>query len=204
MLIMIDNYDSFTYNLVQYLEGLGTTVRVFRNDQVTLDEIRRLAPDGIVISPGPGRPSAAGVSMAVIRALSGIVPILGVCLGHQAIAEAMGGDVVSAKRLMHGKTSTVTADGKMLYQGITQPFQAMRYHSLAVRRETLPDCLIVTSESEDGEIMGIRHREHPTEGIQFHPESIMTPVGKRLLRNFLQCAVSGMTDTANREPKNKQ
>jgi anthranilate synthase/aminodeoxychorismate synthase-like glutamine amidotransferase len=197
MLIMIDNYDSFTYNLVQYLEGLGTPVMVFRNDQVTLDEIRRLNPDGIVISPGPGRPKTAGISMDVIRALSGKIPILGVCLGHQSIAEAMGGDIVSAKRLMHGKTSTITADGKMLYQGIKQPFQAMRYHSLAVSRETLPDCLIITSETEDGEIMGIRHREHPTEGIQFHPESIMTPVGKRLLRNFLRFSVNGMKDTTN-------
>ena len=197
MLIMIDNYDSFTYNLVQYLEGLGTPVRVFRNDQVTLAEIRQLDPDGIVISPGPGRPKTAGISMTVIREFSGRVPILGVCLGHQSIAEAMGGDIVSAKRLMHGKTSTVTADGRMLYQGINQPFQAMRYHSLAVSRETLPDCLVITSESEDGEIMGIRHREHPTEGIQFHPESIMTPVGKRLLRNFLRFSVNGMKDTTN-------
>lgn len=197
MLIMIDNYDSFTYNLVQYLEGLGTTVKVFRNDQVTLDEIRRLNPDGIVISPGPGRPKTAGISMDVIRELSGTIPILGVCLGHQSIAEAMGGDIVSAKRLMHGKTSTVTADGRMLYQGIKQPFQAMRYHSLAVSRETLPDCLVITSESEDGEIMGLRHREHPTEGIQFHPESIMTPLGKRLLRNFLRFSVN-----AEKEPTN--
>ena len=197
MLIMIDNYDSFTYNLVQYLEGLGTPVRVFRNDQVTLAEIRQLDPDGIVISPGPGRPKTAGISMAVIRELSGTVPILGVCLGHQSIAEAMGGDIVSAKRLMHGKTSTITADGRMLYHGINQPFQAMRYHSLAVSRETLPDCLVITSESDDGEIMGIRHREHPTEGIQFHPESIMTPVGKRLLRNFLRFSVNGMKDTTN-------
>ena len=197
MLVMIDNYDSFTYNLVQYLEGLGTPVRVFRNDQVTLDEIRRLDPDGIVISPGPGRPGTAGISMEVIRVFSGRTPILGVCLGHQSIAEAMGGDIVPAKRLMHGKTSTVTSDGRMLYHGITQPFQAMRYHSLAVSRETLPDCLVITSESEDGEIMGIRHREHPTEGIQFHPESIMTPVGKRLLRNFLRFSVNGMKDTTN-------
>jgi len=197
MLIMIDNYDSFTYNLVQYLEGLGTPVKVFRNDQVTLDEIRQLNPDGIVISPGPGRPKTAGISMEVIRELTGKIPILGVCLGHQSIAEAMGGDIVSAKRLMHGKTSTITADGKMLYQGIKQPFQAMRYHSLAVSRETLPDCLIITSESEDGEIMGLRHREHLTEGIQFHPESIMTPVGKRLLRNFLRYSVNGKKDNAN-------
>ncbi len=197
MLVMIDNYDSFTYNLVQYLEGLGTPVRVFRNDQVTIDEIRRLEPERIVISPGPGRPAAAGISMEVIRRLSGKIPILGVCLGHQSIAAAMGGDIVFAKRLMHGKTSTITADGKMLYQGINQPFQAMRYHSLAVLRKTLPDCLVVTSESEDGEIMGIRHREHPTEGIQFHPESIMTPVGKRLLRNFLRFSAGRSNSNAD-------
>jgi anthranilate synthase component 2 len=194
MLIMIDNYDSFTYNLVQYLEGLGTPVRVFRNDQVTLAEIQDLNPDGIVISPGPGRPANAGISMAVIREMSGKVPILGVCLGHQSIAAAMGAEIVAAKRLMHGKTSMVTADGKMLYQGIRQPFQAMRYHSLAVSRASLPECLVVTAEAEDGEIMGIRHREHPTEGIQFHPESIMTPVGKRLLRNFLRFSENGGKD----------
>ncbi|GBC60527.1 aminodeoxychorismate/anthranilate synthase compo nent II [Desulfonema ishimotonii] len=186
MLVMIDNYDSFTYNLVQYIEGLGTPVRVFRNDKVTPEEIEALDPDGIVISPGPGRPETAGVSLDVVRRFSGKIPMLGVCLGHQTITEAMGGKIVSAKRLMHGKTSTVTADGKRLYQGIKKPFQAMRYHSLAVSRDHLPDCLEVTSESEDGEIMGIRHKEHPTEGIQFHPESIMTPVGKRLLRNFLK------------------
>lgn len=199
MLVMIDNYDSFTYNLVQYLEGLGTPVKVFRNDHVTIEEILRMEPAGIVISPGPGRPASAGISLEVIRRLSGTIPILGVCLGHQSIAQAMGGDVVAAKRLMHGKTSTVTADGKMLYQGINQPFQAMRYHSLAVSRETLPDCLIVTSESEDGEIMGIRHKKHPTEGIQFHPESIMTPVGKRLLRNFLRFSVNGVNHEVNHE-----
>jgi anthranilate synthase/aminodeoxychorismate synthase-like glutamine amidotransferase len=185
MLIMIDNYDSFTYNLVQYLEGLGAPVKVFRNDRVSVKEIADLTPDAIVISPGPGRPESAGVSMEAIRTFSGNIPILGVCLGHQAIAEVMGGKVVHAKRLMHGKTSTVTCDEKGIFTGINKPFQAMRYHSLAVSRETLPDCLEVSAESEDGEIMGIRHRRHRTEGIQFHPESIMTPVGKRLLRNFL-------------------
>lgn len=185
MLLMIDNYDSFTYNLVQYLEMLGEPVSVFRNDRITLDEIATMDPDGIVISPGPGRPSEAGVSPEVIRSFSGRIPILGVCLGHQAIGEVMGGKVVSAKRLMHGKTSSITADGQGVFKGIKNPFAAMRYHSLAVERESLPDCLVVTAESEDGEIMGIRHKEHPTEGIQFHPESIMTPVGKRLLRNFL-------------------
>ncbi len=192
MLVMIDNYDSFTYNLVQYLEGLGTPVQVFRNDRVTVSEVEALTPDGIVISPGPGRPESAGICLELVRRLSGDIPILGVCLGHQTIAEAMGGKVISARRLMHGKTSDITTDGKGVYTGIKSPFQAMRYHSLAVERETLPDCLEITSESEDGEIMGLRHREHLTEGIQFHPESIMTPVGKRLLRNFLKLAAGNL------------
>lgn len=185
MIAVIDNYDSFTYNLVQYLKMLGAEVRVVRNDAVTVEEVRGWNPRGIVISPGPCRPEDAGISIPLIRACSGRVPILGVCLGHQAVAAAFGGSVVRAKRLMHGKVSTVTADGRTLYSGIRSPFQAMRYHSLAVAAEDLPDCLEVTAEAEDGEIMGIRHRDHPTEGIQFHPESIMTPVGKRLLRNFL-------------------
>lgn len=185
MILMIDNYDSFTYNLVQYIEELGSAVRVFRNNQVTLDEIEALDPSGIVISPGPGRPESAGISLDVLKRFSGRVPILGVCLGHQAIAAAFGGRVVSAGRLMHGKTSTIRADGEALYRGIQKPFQAMRYHSLVVSRENFPACLKICAESEDGEIMGIRHLSHPTEGIQFHPESIMTPVGKRLLRNFL-------------------
>lgn len=188
MIVMIDNYDSFTYNLVQYIEELGTPVEVFRNDQVTLAEIEALRPAGIVISPGPGRPESAGITLAVLKRFSGEIPILGVCLGHQAIGAAFGAEIVSAKRLMHGKTSIITNDGEVLYRGIRKPFQAMRYHSLVVSRQTLPVCLTVTAESDDGEIMGIRHREHPTEGIQFHPESIMTPVGKRLLRNFLQQA----------------
>lgn len=186
MLLMIDNYDSFTYNLVQYLRQLGAQVEVIRNDAASLDEVCAMAPAGIVISPGPGRPDTAGISLSVIRHFSGKVPILGVCLGHQAIAQAFGGDVIHARRLMHGKTSEVTADGLGVFSGIKKPFQAMRYHSLAVSRETLPDCLTVTAESEDREIMGIRHTHHRTEGIQFHPESIMTAVGKRLLRNFLR------------------
>ncbi|MEZ4529230.1 MAG: aminodeoxychorismate/anthranilate synthase component II [Desulfobacterales bacterium] len=194
MLLMIDNYDSFTYNLVQYLEGMGTPVKVFRNDKVTVQEIEELKPDGIVISPGPGRPETAGVSLETIKQFSGTIPILGVCLGHQSIAEAMGGKVIHAKRLMHGKTSVVTADGKRIFKGIKNPFQAMRYHSLAVSKDHLPDCLEITAESEDGEIMGIRHKEHLTEGIQFHPESIMTPVGKRLLRNFLNIALNRGSD----------
>ena len=186
MILMIDNYDSFTYNLVQYLRQIGEGVEVRRNDTLTTDDIARMAPEAIVISPGPGRPESAGVSLDVIRRFSGQVPILGVCLGHQSIAHAFGGNVISAMRLMHGKTSMVTGDGQGVFTGIKQPFQAMRYHSLAVERESLPDCLTVSATSEDGEIMGLRHREHPTEGIQFHPESIMTPVGKRLLRNFLK------------------
>jgi anthranilate synthase/aminodeoxychorismate synthase-like glutamine amidotransferase len=185
MIAMIDNYDSFTYNLVQYFGQLGSKVNVIRNDRITVEEIEQWQPDGIVISPGPGRPESAGISLAAIKHFSGKLPILGVCLGHQAIAEAFGGRVVSAQKLMHGKTSEVQADGKTIYKGIDKPFQAMRYHSLAVSRDHLPDCLIITAESDDGEIMGIRHINHPTEGIQFHPESIMTKVGKRLLRNFL-------------------
>lgn len=185
MILVIDNYDSFTYNLVQYLQMLGADVRVARNDTITLDEVAALNPSGIVISPGPCRPEGAGISVDLIRTFSGKIPILGVCLGHQAIAVAFGGDVINAKKLMHGKVSTVTADGRTLYRGIGNPFQAMRYHSLAVSRENFPPCLEVTALAEDGEIMGIRHRDHRTEGIQFHPESIMTLVGKRILRNFL-------------------
>ena len=186
MILMIDNYDSFTYNLVQYIMQLGAPVRVIRNDAVSISEIDSWNLLGIVISPGPGRPESAGITLPIIQHFSGKIPILGVCLGHQAIAMAFGGKVVSAKRLMHGKTSTINADGKNLYRGINKPFKAMRYHSLAVSRENFPQCLEISSEAEDGEIMGIRHRTHPTEGIQFHPESIMTPVGKRLLRNFLK------------------
>jgi anthranilate synthase component 2 len=186
MIAMIDNYDSFTYNLVQYLQMLGAEVRVVRNDAVTVEEVAGWDPEGIVISPGPCSPETAGISVALIQRLSGSVPILGVCLGHQAIGVAFGGKVIRAKQLMHGKTSTISADGKGVYRGIRSPFQAMRYHSLAVSRDHLPDCLEITAESEDGEIMGVRHREHCTEGIQFHPESIMTQVGKRLLRNFLE------------------
>jgi anthranilate synthase component II len=186
MIVVIDNYDSFTYNLVQYLQMLGAEVKVVRNDAVSVSELASWNPAGIVISPGPCRPETAGISVQAIQAFSGKVPILGVCLGHQAIAVAFGGAVVKAKRLMHGKVSNITADGRSIYEGIPSPFPAMRYHSLAVRREDLPTCLEVTAEAEDHEVMGIRHREHPTEGIQFHPESIMTRVGKRMLRNFLQ------------------
>jgi anthranilate synthase/aminodeoxychorismate synthase-like glutamine amidotransferase len=188
MLFMIDNYDSFTYNLFQYFRMLGTEVEVARNDGVSVEDIGRLGPSAIVISPGPCRPEGAGVSIAAILRFSGKIPILGICLGHQAIAAAFGGEVIYAKRLMHGKVSTVSTDGKSIYTGISNPFQAMRYHSLAVAPASLPECLEVTASSEDGEVMGIRHKEHLTEGVQFHPESIMTPVGKRLLKNFLELA----------------
>jgi len=190
MIVMIDNYDSFTYNLVQYIEQMEHPVHVVRNDALSIHDLERLAPTGIVLSPGPGRPDTAGISLATVQTFSGRVPILGVCLGHQTIGQAFGGRVISAQALMHGKTSMVTGDGQALYRGIRKPFQAMRYHSLAISRADLPECLVITSESDDGEIMGVRHRSHPTEGIQFHPESIMTPVGKRLLRNFLNSTVS--------------
>lgn len=186
MLVMIDNFDSFTYNLYQYLMQMGAEVRVARNTCLSVEELEGLAPRGLIISPGPGRPEAAGVTLPAIRKFSGRIPILGVCLGHQAIALAFGGRIVSAQHLMHGKTSNVTSDGRTLFQGIPSPFQAMRYHSLAVARDPLPACLEISAESDDGEIMGLRHRSHPTEGVQFHPESIMTPAGKRILRNFLK------------------
>jgi len=186
MLVMIDNFDSFTYNLYQHLMQMGAEVRVARNNSLALEDLEVLNPRGLVISPGPGRPEDAGITVPAIERFSGRIPILGVCLGHQAIALAFGGQVVPARRLMHGKTSAVTSDGRELFKGVQSPFQAMRYHSLAVAREPLPACLEVTAEDEDGEIMGLRHRSHPTEGLQFHPESIMTAVGKRLLRNFLK------------------
>jgi len=190
MILMIDNFDSFTYNLVQYLRQLGADVQVARNNALTIDAIETLAPEAIVVSPGPGAPQAAGISMDAIRAFAGRIPILGICLGHQAIAASFGGRIVAARQLMHGKTSTITADGKAVYRGVKSPFKAMRYHSLAVERETLPECLAITAEAEDGEIMGIRHRDHKIEGLQFHPESIMTTIGKRLLRNFLRDAAA--------------
>ena len=185
MLAMIDNYDSFTYNLVQYLEGLGTRVSVFRNDQVTVRGIDNLKPAGIVISPGPGRPESAGISIEAIHHFSGKIPILGVCLGHQAIAKAFGGKIVHARQLMHGKTSDITNDGKTIFFRLPSPFKAMRYHSLAVSKESFPPELEISAAADDGEIMGIRHKSLSVEGVQFHPESIMTSVGKRLLRNFI-------------------
>ena len=186
MILMLDNYDSFTYNLVQYLQMLGAEVLVYRNDRIDVATIETLKPAGIVISPGPGHPTEAGVSLEVISTFMGRIPILGVCLGHQAIVHALGGEVVRAKRIMHGKTSRIKSDGLGIFQGVTGPFEAMRYHSLVANRATLPPQLTITAESEDDhEIMGVRHRDYPLEGIQFHPESIMTIIGKRLLRNFL-------------------
>lgn len=186
MIVMIDNYDSFTYNLVQYLEEIGVAVKVIRNDVMSIDEIQALNPGGIVISPGPGGPDDAGVSLEVVQTFASRMPILGVCLGHQTIAQAFGAKITSARILMHGKTSMITSDGQGVYQGFNKPFQAMRYHSLAVAEESVPDSLKITARSEDGEIMGLRHKKYCVEGIQFHPESIMTTVGKRLLRNFVK------------------
>jgi len=185
MLLMIDNYDSFTYNLVQYLGELGQVMKVRRNDQITADEVGALAPERIVISPGPCSPLEAGVSNEIIRRFAGRVPLLGVCLGHQCIGHVFGGEVVRAPRLMHGKTSMIHHDGKTIYQGLPNPFEATRYHSLIIRRETMPRCLEITAETDQGEVMGVRHKEHAVEGVQFHPESILTESGKDLLRNFL-------------------
>ena len=190
MLLMIDNYDSFTFNLVQYLQALGAEVRVERNDALTVDEIARLRPEKIVISPGPCTPDEAGVSLEVVRRLGPSTPILGVCLGHQTIGQACGGKVVRAKRIMHGKTSAIRHRGEGVFAGLPDGYVATRYHSLVVERESLPDCLEVTAWTElDGgfeEIMGLRHREHPVEGVQFHPESILTEHGHALLENFLR------------------
>ncbi len=185
MLLVIDNYDSFTYNLVQYFGELGAEMEVHRNDQITIDEIREKNPERICISPGPCTPSEAGISCDVIEAFGESIPLFGVCLGHQSIGQVFGGDVVRADRLMHGKTSPVHHDGKFLFEGIPSPFEATRYHSLIVKRDTFPDCLEITAETEEGEIMGLRHKEFPIYGVQFHPESILTAEGKTILRNFL-------------------
>lgn len=190
MLLMIDNYDSFTYNLVQYLGELGADVRVFRNDRITVEQIGELAPERIVISPGPCTPNEAGVSIAAIQAFAGKVPILGVCLGHQSIGQAFGGKIVHARSIMHGKTSMIHHDNVGVFSGLPDPFEATRYHSLVIEKESLPDCLEVTAWTEDSdigmdEIMGVRHKTLPIEGVQFHPESILTRSGHDLLRNFL-------------------
>lgn len=187
MILVIDNYDSFTYNLVQYLGELGADVQVYRNDQISLAEIRQLQPDGIVISPGPGRPEDAGISLALITELGPTIPILGVCLGHQSIGQVFGGKIVSAPELMHGKTSQVDHKGIGVFQGLDSPLTATRYHSLVIERQTCPDVLEITAWVEDGTIMGVRHRNYPhIEGVQFHPESILTTSGKQLLQNFLR------------------
>jgi anthranilate synthase component 2 len=186
MLVMIDNYDSFTFNLVQYFGELGADVRVFRNDETTIEEIEKLNPDHICISPGPCSPDQAGISIDVIRHFAGKVPILGVCLGHQAIGEAFGGKIVLAKRVMHGKVDTIRNDGKGVYEGLPEKIQVVRYHSLAIDRATLPADLVVTSETEDGEIMGVRHRTMPVEGVQYHPESVSSEYGHEQLNNFLK------------------
>jgi anthranilate synthase/aminodeoxychorismate synthase-like glutamine amidotransferase len=186
MILVIDNYDSFTYNLVQYLGELGADIEVVRNDQTTVEAIEKQAPERIVISPGPKTPSEAGICLDVITAFSGRVPILGVCLGHQAIGQAFGGQVIRAPQLMHGKTSEISHDGRTIFAGLPNPFPATRYHSLIVARETLPACLEISATTADGLIMGLRHRETKVEGVQFHPESILTQAGKQLLGNFLR------------------
>jgi len=185
MVLMIDNYDSFTYNLVQYLGELGVAVTVVRNDEISVDEVARLRPEKIVISPGPCSPNEAGISLEAIERLGGKIPLLGVCLGHQAIGQAFGGKVVHARTLMHGKTSPIHHIGAGVFRGLPSPFVATRYHSLAVERDSLPDCLEVTAWTEDGEIMGLRHKSLAVEGVQFHPESILTEHGHALLKNFL-------------------
>ncbi|MBN8204075.1 aminodeoxychorismate/anthranilate synthase component II [Bacillus sp. NTK034] len=186
MIYMIDNYDSFTYNLVQYLGELGEELVVKRNDETSISEIGSLQPKFLMISPGPCSPNEAGISLEAIEAFAGKIPVFGVCLGHQSIAQVFGGDVVQAERLMHGKTSDIFHDGKTIFKGLPNPFPATRYHSLIVKKETLPDCLEVSAWTAEGEIMAIRHKELPLEGVQFHPESIMTTAGKELLHNFIQ------------------
>ena len=186
MLLILDNYDSFTYNLVQYFGELGVEMKIFRNDALTVDEVKKLAPEKICISPGPCTPNEAGISLELIRELGPTTPILGVCLGHQSIGQVYGGDVVRADRLMHGKTSPIFHNNSSVFSGLPSPFEATRYHSLIVKRETLPDCLEITAWTEENEIMGLRHKEHPVHGVQFHPESILTEHGKKMLETFLK------------------
>ena len=194
MILFIDNYDSFTYNIVQELGMLGADVKVVKNDAATLDEIEAMKPAAVVFGPGPGNPDSAGITLAAIKRFAGKVPILGVCLGHQSIAQAFGGKIVSAKTLMHGKTSALKHDGKGLFKGFPQGMLAMRYHSLAVDRATLPDCFAITAEAEDGEIMGLRHKTLPIESLQYHPESIGTPNGINQLKNFLESVDAASTE----------
>lgn len=191
MILLIDNYDSFTYNLVQYLGELGAKCQVYRNDQIDLESIKGKSPKGLVISPGPCTPKEAGISQEAILRMAGKVPILGVCLGHQCIGSAFGGRIVRAERLMHGKSSLIYHDGKTIYKGLPNPFEAIRYHSLIIERESLPDCLEISAETKEKEIMGVRHRKFAIEGVQFHPESIMTQGGKNLLKNFLEMKEDG-------------
>lgn len=186
MILVIDNYDSFTYNLVQYLGELGEEVKVYRNDEITIQGIEELAPDHILISPGPCTPTEAGISLEVLNHFKSVIPIFGVCLGHQAIGQAFGGKVIRAERLMHGKTSPIHHQGTSVFEGLESPFTATRYHSLIVERESLPDCLEITAETAEGEIMALRHKDYPIEGVQFHPESIITNHGHTMLRNFLK------------------
>lgn len=187
MILMIDNYDSFTYNLVQYLGELGQDLKIFRNDKISIKEIKKLSPKKIIISPGPGRPQDAGISCKLIEEFTGKIPILGVCLGHQCIGEVFGGKIIQAKKLMHGKTSLIYHNAKTILRGIENPFEATRYHSLAVERRSLPKVLeIIAWTKDDNEIMGLRHKDYPVWGVQFHPESIMTKLGKKILKNFLK------------------
>ena len=185
MILMIDNYDSFTYIIVQYLASAGCEVAVYRNDEITINEIEALNPEAIFLSPGPCTPKEAGITVEVIKKFYKTIPMMGICLGHQAIGYAFGGNVVKADRLMHGKTSPIINDGKTIFRGLPNPFVAGRYHSLLIEKHSLPDCLEISAETAEGEIMGVRHRQYPIEGIQFHPESILTPNGKRIIRNFL-------------------
>ncbi len=186
MILMIDNYDSFTYNLVQYFGELGQNIKVFRNDKININDIRKMRPEKIVISPGPGRPEDAGISCDVIKGFAGIIPILGVCLGHQCIGYVYGGHIINAKLLMHGKTSLIYHNGKAIFKGIPNPFEATRYHSLLVDKKSLPECLEITAWTKKGEIMGLKHKEYHLSGVQFHPESILTKAGKDILANFLK------------------
>ena len=191
MILMIDNYDSFTYNLVQYLGQLGKETVVYRNDEIDIEEIENLAPEAIFLSPGPCTPKEAGITVDVIRHFYTKIPIMGICLGHQSIGYAFGAEVIRSGRIMHGKTSGVVNDGQTIYRGVPSPFAAARYHSLILNRDSMPSCLEISAETEDGEIMGIRHREYHVEGVQFHPESILTPNGKRIIRNFLKMKSNG-------------
>ncbi|MEK5440202.1 MULTISPECIES: aminodeoxychorismate/anthranilate synthase component II [unclassified Fredinandcohnia] len=197
MIVMIDNYDSFTFNLVQYVGELGEEIIVKRNDETTVQEIEELSPDLIMISPGPCTPNEAGISLETISYFAGRIPIFGVCLGHQSIAQAFGGDVIKAQRLMHGKTSEMIHDGKTIFSGLDQPFTATRYHSLIVKKETLPACFEISAETADGEIMAIRHKEYPIEGVQFHPESIMTNAGKQLIENVVKQFISNKSEVGS-------